>query len=407
MANNKRWLYLAIGTVVLIFCGLIYGWSLFKAPFAEIYPQWSLSQLSMTFTVSMTSFCIGAFIAGKLSAVLKPRYIILLSAALLFVGFFGVSRLDAADAAGSLRMLYLCYGVLGGGGVGICYNNVIATLNKWFTDRPGLASGIMMMGFGLGALILGSIATGLVKSQGLFDTFFILGIMTFIALAVGSFFIRVPEERDGVVQKSGVKPTDGFKTGEMLRTPQFWIFVCWCVAANSTGLMIISSAAPIAVAFGAPAIVGMIVSIFNGAGRVMIGAIFDKLGRKRTMLINMLILTAAGTGLLLGAKTSAVVLILLGLLGMGISYGGNPTITTSFINRQFGPKYFAVNFSLANFSLIPAAIIGPLLSSKLIEKSGGTYDTTFMTILFLAAIAFVLWLLLNAACAKSEQENAR
>lgn len=406
MADNKRWIYLAIGTVLLIFCGLIYGWSLFKAPFAEIYPEWSLSQLSMTFTISMTSFCISAFIAGKLSAVLKPRYIILLAATLLLLGFFGVSRLDAADPAGSLRMLYLCYGVLGGGGVGMCYNNVISTLNKWFADRLGLASGIMMMGFGLGALILGSIATGLVESQGLFDAFFSLGIMSFVALAVGAVFIRDPEERDDLVKKTKGKATDGFGTGEMLKTPQFWIFVVWCVASNSAGLMIISSAAPIAVAFGAPAIVGMVVSIFNGAGRVMIGAIFDKLGRKGTMLINIGILAAAGVVLLLGAKTAAVALILIGLLGMGLSYGGNPTITASFINKQFGPKYFAVNFSLANFSLIPAALIGPMLTSKLIEKSGGTYDTTFMAIIALAAIAFVLWLLLNVTCAASERKNA-
>ena len=68
MANNKRWLYLAVGTLLLIFCGLIYGWSLFKTPFSEVYTGWSLSQLSMTFTISMIFFCIGGFVAGKLAA---------------------------------------------------------------------------------------------------------------------------------------------------------------------------------------------------------------------------------------------------------------------------------------------------------------------------------------------------
>lgn len=156
MENNKRWLYLGAGTLLLVFCGLIYGWSLFRAPFGEVYPEWTLSQLSMTFTISMIFFCIGSFVAGKLSAKLNPNMIIRIAAALLLIGFFGVSRMN--PEAGSLPMLYICYGVCGGSGVGLTYNCIIGTMNKWFPDKPGLASGIMMMGFGLGALILGSIA---------------------------------------------------------------------------------------------------------------------------------------------------------------------------------------------------------------------------------------------------------
>lgn len=405
MANNKRWIYLAMGTLLLLFCGLIYGWSLFRAPFSEIYPEWSLSQLSMTFTISMIFFCLGSFAAGKLSAVLKPRVIITISATLLLIGFVGVSKLNPANSEQSLMMLYLFYGVLGGSGVGICYNNVIATLNKWFTDRPGLASGTMMMGFGIGALVLGSVATGLIAAKGIFDAFFILGVMIFIVLFVGALFIKSPTEKDGLSQSAGAKASAGMTTGQMLKSSTFWIFFLWCVVANSSGLMIISNAAPIAVAFGAPAIVGMVVSVFNGVGRVVIGAIFDKLGRKRTMLINMTILLAAGVSLILGAKTAVVILVLLGLLCAGLSYGGNPTITAAFIGNAFGPKFFAVNFSLANFSLIPAAILGPLISSNLIARSGGAFDTTFILIIIIAIVAFVLWMLLNASIAKADKRK--
>ena len=79
----------------------IYGWSLFKAPFGEVYPDWSLSQLSMTFTISMVFFCLGGFVAGKLAAKLKPRYIIMLSGLLLLVGFFGVSRMNPDNSSSS------------------------------------------------------------------------------------------------------------------------------------------------------------------------------------------------------------------------------------------------------------------------------------------------------------------
>lgn len=399
MSDKKRWLYLGVGTLLLIFCGLIYGWSLFQAPFSQIYTEWSLSQLSMTFTISMVFFCLGGFVAGKLSAHIKPRLIIMISAVLLLVGFFGVSRMNPDNPSTSLIMLYICYGVIGGSGVGFSYNSVISTMNKWFPDKPGLASGIMMMGFGLGALILGSVASGLVASKGIFNAFMILGIAIFVVLMVGSAFIKVPDAPKADADKPA-PALEGYTPGEMLRTSSFWVFVLWCVIANSAGLMVINSAASIAVAFGAPAIVGMVVSVFNGAGRVIVGALFDKLGRKKTMFLNMCVLAAAGVILLLGAKTSAMVIILVGLLCVGISYGGNPTISSAFVNREYGPKYFPVNFSLGNFSLIPAAILGPMISSKLIEGAGGAYDTTFMAIIVCAALAFVLWACLNKACAK-------
>ena len=51
MNNNKRWLYLAVATVILLFQGLIYAWSLFRTPFSEIYTDWTVAQLSMTFTI--------------------------------------------------------------------------------------------------------------------------------------------------------------------------------------------------------------------------------------------------------------------------------------------------------------------------------------------------------------------
>ena len=122
------------------------------------------------------------------------------------------------------------------------------------------------------------------------------------------------------------------------------------------------------------------------------------------MLINMAILLAAGIALLLGAKTAAVAIVLIGLVCTGLSYGGNPTITSAFISRQYGPANFPVNFSIANFSLIPAAIAGPMIASKLITSADGAYDTTFLTIIICGVVAVLLWAALNGA-AKKENAN--
>lgn len=397
MTNNKRWLYLAAGTVMLIFCGLIYGWSLFRTPFSKIYTDWSLSQLSLTFTISMIFLCLGGFAAGKLAAVVHPRFIIMMSAVLLLVGFCGVSQMNPQNSSQSLPLLYLCYGVIGSTGVGLSYNGIISTINQWFPDKQATASGIMMMGFGIGAVVLGSIADRLIFARGIFQTFLILGILIFFVLMIGSLFIKVPESGSLAADRK-TEALVGKTPRQMLHSASFWVFMIYCVIANAAGLMVVNSAAPIALSFGAPAIVGMVVSVCNGGGRVLIGAIFDRFGRKRTMLFNICVLCTAGIVLLMGAKSASIALIIAGLLLTGISYGGTPTISSAFTNSQYGPKYFPVNFGIGNFSLIPAAIAGPMISSNLVEKADGAYDTTFIAMVVCAVFALVLWVILNAVC---------
>ena len=99
MNTSKRWLYLIIGTAVLLFLGLIYAWSIFKVPFSGIFPDWTIAQMSLTFTISMIFFCLGGFAGGLLSKRFSVRVRYLISAVMLFVGFFAVSTLKADSPA--------------------------------------------------------------------------------------------------------------------------------------------------------------------------------------------------------------------------------------------------------------------------------------------------------------------
>ena len=410
MNNSKRWLYLAVGTVVLLFEGLIYAWSLFRTPFSEIYTDWTVSQLSMTFTISISCFCIGGFIGGQLSKKLNVKIRFLITAVCLFVGFFGVSMLNSADSAGSLTKLYIFYGVFGGGGVGIGYNAVISTITKWFPDKVGLASGIMLMGFGLGSLLLGSIVTSMVGSMGLFPTFKILAIAIAIVLVIAALVIKAPEAPTTADASAEAKPEEdanvtNYSAGEMLKTSRFWIFFFWAIFLNSAGLMVINSAANISVAYGGTAILGMIVSLFNGAGRIVAGNNFDKYKRKKATLINLAFMLIAGILLVVAGKSNSLILVTIGLIFVGMAYGGTPTITSAYTSLSFGPKNFTTNFSISNFSLLPAAIAGPMISSKLLESAGGAYDSNFIAIVVFSAIALVLWVLLNGASKNSPNEG--
>lgn len=408
MNTNKRWLYLGMGTLTLLFLGLIYAWSIFRTPFGELFPDWSISQLSMTFTISMIFFCLGGFAGGVLSKKLSIRIRMLISAVMLLIGFFAVSMVKADSPSSSLVMLYIFYGVFGGGGVGVAYNGVIGTLNKWFPDKVGLASGIMLMGFGLGGLVLGSLVNTMIGSMGVLPVFRILGIVICVVCVLAALIIKAPgtEDSEALAALAGGSSKDkaaadtevkNYTAGEMLKTSRFWFFTIWAILLNSAGLLVINSAANISVAFGGTAVLGMIVSLFNGAGRIVAGNNFDRHGRFMSTLVNNAFMLAAGILLVLGGMTGAYVFILCGLVFVGLAYGGCPTITSAYINKAFGPANFATNFSIANFSLIPAATIGPMISSALLESAGGSYDTNFYAIVGFSLAAAVFWLLLNKA----------
>ena len=412
MDSSKRWIYLGTGTLTLLFLGLIYAWSIFRTPFGEMFPDWSISQLSLTFTISMIFFCLGGFAGGLLSKRLSIRARMLMSAAMLLVGFFAVSLMKSDSPGSSLTMLYIFYGVFGGGGVGLAYNGVIGTLNKWFPDKVGLASGIMLMGFGLGGLVLGSVVNSMIGSMGILPVFRMLGIVIAIVCAAAALIIKAPGAEDsealavlaGNAAKAGSETDSSaearnYTAGEMLKTAKFWIFTIWVILLNSAGLLVINSAASISVAFGGTAVLGMIVSLFNGAGRIIAGNNFDRHGRKMSTIVNNAFMLGAGILLTLGGMTGKYAFILCGLVFVGLAYGGCPTITSAYVNRAFGPANFPTNFSIANFSLIPAATIGPMISSALLEKAGGSYDSNFYAVTGFALAALVMWVLLNRASA--------
>lgn len=315
MNTNKRWLYLGMATVALLFLGQIYAWSIFRAPFSEIFPGWTVAQLSLTFTISMIFFCLGGFAGGLMSKKLSVKIRLLISAAMLLIGFFAVSLVQTENPSGSLAMLYIFYGVFGGGGVGVAYNSVIGTINKWFPDKVGLASGIMLMGFGLGGLVLGSVVNSLISAKGLLSVFRLLAIVIAVICALAAFTIKTPKyDEDEVLSELAVKEGQGrssgtgknvrnYSVGEMLKTTRFWFFTLWAVLLNSAGLLVISSAANISVAFGGTAVLGMIVSLFNGAGRIIAGNNFDRFGCKFSTIANTGFMFGAGVFLTLGGMT--------------------------------------------------------------------------------------------------------
>ncbi len=394
MENTKkgisRYAFLAAGTIALLFLGLIYAWSIFKAPIKGLLPTITDKNLSLTFTISMIFFCIGGFISGQLSKKLNTRIRLIIATWLVFLGLILMSTLSA-DTANPVIKMYIYYGVLCGSGVGMAYNAILSGVLPNFTNSIGMASGLLMLGFGFGALTLGSLASYLETLYGIKTTFLILSIIFLPPLFACSFIIgKNCKNAEIPVNNSEDSDEKNYSPKEMIKTKFFIWFVVWNVLVCSCGLMIIGSASQIALSLGAPAIAGLLVSVANGGGRILAGKVFDKKGETISIFMPCLFLLAAGALLLLSNLATLPLVGLIGLLFVGISFGCSPTLASSLIKTVYGSKNYPTNFSIINFQLILAATIGPTLSNYLKSRSGGSFTMSFIAILIFSAAAILV-----------------
>ena len=395
-----RWLYLVVGVLAMLFAGIIYAWSILKGPLGEAF-QWSKDDLALNFTLTMCFFCLGGFLGSKLSAKLGVKLAIILAGLLGGIGFVVTGLLN-----GQILLLYVTYAVLAGLGIGIAYNVVISTVNAWFPDKKGLCSGCLMMGFGASALVLGSIAENLfaMETVGWRMTYIILGISLAVVLFVAGLILKRPE-RDMIfpapkpkkmVKAENFEPRN-FTTGEMLKRPSFWMaFVCLGLL-GAVGSSVISFAKDLALSVGAQAalattLVGVL-SVCNGLGRILTGALFDAVGRRITMLAANCIAIAAAGVTLLAVAIHSLPLCIVGLCLVGMSYGACPTVSSALVSSFYGTEHFPTNFSIMNFNLIGSSLIATACSSLL--TAAGAYYAPFALLLGLALIALVLNLIIR------------
>lgn len=391
---SVRWAYLAMGVAALLCAGVIYAWSILKTPLAEEF-LWSGSQLAVNFTLTICTFCLGTFAGGLLSKRLGPRLCLLLSAALGGIGFILASRLSGQ----SIMQLYITYGVIAGFGIGIAYNIIISTVSAWFPDKKGFCSGALLMGFGASALVVGQLAARLIDGPGWRTAYLAVGIALIVVLTLTALFLRRPDA--GTVLPDEKKNSSGnqddtaqidYTTAQMLRRSSFWKAFLWIVFFSAVGNTVISFARDLSISVGAGAslattLVGVL-SVCNGLGRIATGALFDRIGRKATMLFaNCLTIAAAGITLI-AVLLSSVPLCVLGLCLVGFSYGAGPTLVSAVTSAFYGTKNFPMNFSVMNFNLMFASFMATI-SSRLLEATG-SYTVPFQFLLTLATISLIL-----------------
>ena len=390
-----RWLYMIIGVVAMLFAGVLYAWSILKSPIGTEF-GWKPSELALCFTLAMTFFCIGGLLGAQISKRAGYRIALFTSGVLSALGFCLTAALNNVP----VTILYITYGVLAGLGIGIAYNVVTATVSTWFPDKKGLCSGCLMMGFGASALILGNLADAMFRSSlGWRTTYIIIGIAIFAVIVLAGLLLKKPDADTVLPQPKAKKNKKGedfeikdMTSSEMLKRPSFWMaFVCIAFLA-AVGSSVISFAKDLAISVGsaealAVSLVG-ILSVFNGLGRILTGAVFDIIGRRNTMICsNILTICAAGM-ILLAVSINSIPLCIVGLCLTGISYGTCSTITAAFTLAFYGIKHFSSNMAFMTFNVMVASFIATL-SSKVLEATGG-YTAVFVMLLGMTFISLIL-----------------
>lgn len=391
---SVRWAYLVIGVIAMLFAGIIYAWSILKAPLAEEF-GWGASQLTLNFTLTMCFFCIGALLGGIVSKKLGTRLPIIIAGIVAGLGFVLTSTLGG----GSVVMLYLTYGVMAGLGIGVAYNVLLSIVNAWFPDKKGLCSGVTLMGFGASALVLGNLAASLFDTIGWRTTFVVLGIALCVVLIIAALLLKkpcadvvFPQPKAAKAAGKEIFEARDYTSGEMLRRPSFWMAFIYLIFMSAVGSSVISFARDLALSVGATValattLVGVL-SVCNGLGRIITGAVFDAMGRRFTMIAAPALTIVAAGVTLLAVSIHSLPLCIVGLCLTGMSYGSCPTLTSAFTMAFFGPKNYPTNMSFMNFNIMGGSFIATL-SSTLLTNSGG-YVAPFAMLLALAVIAFVL-----------------
>ncbi len=300
----------------------------------------------------------------------------------------------------SLWQIYVLYGIVIGFAVGIVYNCVLSTGNRWYPDKAGLIAGLLLMFFGAGSLILSPISNALLSLFGLKISFTIIGIVFAAVLILGGINVRAPSKseaslfsnaEDTSIAKEKTFQVKDFEPKEMLKTANFWIYFIWCILVSAIGLAILGQIATLSSYVGMnETMCALMVSLFavcSGVGRFFFGSFYDKKGRFLTMSIFGILFTLGGISMIIGVMNSSSLFTVFSLIFFGTAYGGVTPTNANFARSFFGNRNYATNYSLVNFNLLVAVFLGQFVGSTLYMKTGGYFATAVaITVISVASL---------------------
>ncbi len=398
VSATGRWRYAAAAVFMQVLLGVIYSWSIFRGPLAQLH-GWSNAQTIAPYRYSLLAFAAGMILAGMWQDRKGPRIVASVGGLLL-----GTGCLLASFNGSTVTGLVLSYGIVAAVGVGFAYVTPIAVCIKWYPDRRGMIVGLAVMGFGLGPLLFGPLLESLIG----FDptqfaltiprTFLILSAVFYVGVIGAAQLYRVPPpgwKPEGWSAAGGARASGiDVGPGRMLATWQFYALWVLYFLGTSVGLTAIGEATPLLKQMaGSTAIMSAgaalgVMSIFNGLGRLGWGSVSDKLGRKAATLC-MCAVSALACLVFLRTATGFTPL-LTGLCMVAFSYGGYLALMPSFTADFFGAKNVGANYGLLFTAwgicgfVVPGYFAAIMDKAKAAGNVAGGYQEVYLTLASLA-----------------------
>ncbi|TFV86448.1 OFA family MFS transporter [Blastococcus sp. CT_GayMR16] len=431
----NRWLIPPAALAVHLCIGQAYATSVYKTALVAHFDT-SLTAIGIIFSIAIVMLGLSAAAFGTWVDRNGPRAAMFTAACFWSSGFL-VGSLGIATE--QLWLVYLGYGVIGGIGLGIGYISPVSTLIKWFPDRPGLATGMAIMGFGGGALIASPLSrqlmdlydpaydgtAGTVPSGSAVSLLFLtLGLVYLVFMLFGAFIVRVPAEGwrpDGfdpsMVKKKSLVTTDNVSAGNAIKTPQFWLLWIVLFCNVTAGIGILEQASPMIQDFfrdgdtsqvaltAAAGFVGLL-SLFNMGGRFVWSSTSDYIGRKPIYMVYL------GVGLilyvLLATIGSSATWIFVLLAAVIISfYGGGFATIPAYLRDLFGTYQVGAIHGRLLTAWSAAGVAGPLIVNTVLDTRGtpgelvaGDYRPALFIMVGLLAVGFVANLLVKPVASK-------
>ena len=402
---KNRWLIAASAVGIHISIGSVYAYSVMTNPVKDVF-EVEGSVIKWAFKIAILLLGLSAAFLGRWVEKVGPK----ISGTTAGI-FYGVGILGSGLAVQieSLWLFYLCYGVIGGIGLGLGYITPVSTLVKWFPDRRGLATGMAIMGFGFAALIFGPVMAKLFETVGVSNAFYILGVIYMVLILSSARYIERPpagyapegyNEGEGKVIKEDLT---NITANESLKSPRFYYIWIMMFINIACGIAIISAASPMMqekldyTPMQAAAIVGFI-GVFNGLGRITWSTLSDYLGRANTFIIFFAFQILAFYFLPKIGVESVFLIILFTVITM---YGGGFATLPAFLGDLFGTKQLGAIHGMVLAAWGLAGVVGPTIYDMVKEQTG-SLDTTLLIFAGLFVVALIVSILMKISITKSQ-----
>lgn len=367
----------------------------FKPVMAEF--GWTRASTAGAFSLSIIVFASLSIVVGRITDRFGPRIVVTACGLVFGLGFLLMSQISA------IWQLYIFYGVLIGAGMSSSFVPGASAVTRWFASRRGLMTGLFDSGVGFGMIIMAPVASWLISERGWRHSYIIVGVVTLVILLVAAQFLKrdpskvkvTSNNQNELLGKNLHFQNEGLTVQNAIHSKQFWLlmtsFAGFGFYQQAVMVHIVPHVTDMGISPTSAAILLSIIGVLSIAGKIGMGAVFDKIGGKTTLIIAFAVMTVA-LFWLQSAKELWMFYLFAVIFGFG--YGSISVLMSPVVAELFGLRAHGAILGIIAFSWGIGAAIGPVLTGSIFDKAG-SYHIAFVTCAVLGMTSLVLALLLK------------